>query len=113
MLRTVRTAAALLLAGLISAPATADAAPLTFLAPPPLDRNEIGASAHAPWISAPDGPGPEDADERVLLATVTALAGIGGHATAAVTVPWVDRTADLATPGGDRVTRRARGPGDA
>jgi hypothetical protein len=93
-------------------PRAANAAPITFQAPSPLDDGQLAVGSQATWVTAPDGPPPEHAHERSLSIAAVAMAAILPRLTAAVAVPFVERRVTAIGPTGEAIERRARGAGD-
>ena len=93
-------------------PTVAGATPITFDAPLPLEDGQVAVGSQGSLVAAPDGPAPENADERVLSLSAVAMSALFPRLTLAVAVPWVDRRVEARGPRGDEIARRARGAGD-
>ena len=93
-------------------PTVARATPITFHAPLPLGDGQVAVGSQGSMVAAPDGPAPENADERVLSISAVAMSALLPRLTLAVAVPYLDRRIEARGPRGDQIARRVRGAGD-
>jgi hypothetical protein len=93
-------------------PTVARATPITFHAPLPLEDDQVAVGSQGALVAAPDGPDPENADERVVSIAAVAMSALFPRVTLAVAVPYIDRRIEARGPRGDQIARRARGAGD-
>jgi hypothetical protein len=97
--------------GISPPPVAAD--PVTFSTPPPpVDPRRATVTASGSLVRAPGGPAPENADETITSAVVTAMVHLANRLTVGVQVPYLDRRVSVDVPGGDQATRQTSGVGD-
>ena len=111
--RSVCRAVGLALAAVTGLAQPARAAPETFNTALPVPKGEFIFREQFLYKSATDDPSPADREVRVLGGISVLGYGVTGDFAVFGVLPYLDKSLDVTTPGGQRVTRDTSGIGDA
>jgi len=109
----VATLALVLLAAATGGPREAHAAPETFNTALPVGTGDFVFREQFLYMKASDDPSPADRNLEVLGGISVLGYGATSDLALFAVLPYLDKELDLTTPGGQRITRRTNGIGDA